>query len=100
MTKIDLRNNVSIAASQFVNEKKYWNSLFEDEWERVSFPFDYDGTKSEKSRSTHKVIIEGDEFNKVLKISNESDHRMGMYFLAIISILIRKYTDTILIFLN
>lgn len=90
--KKDLRK--LIESNRRDREREYWLQQFESDPERVSFPFDIIGTQdSEFRRQTLEFEIEGDLFNRIIRVGGQSDHALFIILMTVLVVLVYKYTE-------
>ncbi|MCP4154963.1 MAG: amino acid adenylation domain-containing protein, partial [bacterium] len=91
-----LSEEMVIAASQSLKEKKYWNNALSGEINKTGIPFDKrPGTQKNTAIPTEAAVktrITGGLFQRLMKISNNSNPRLHMILVAAAVALLNKYT--------
>ncbi|MGD2085178.1 MAG: amino acid adenylation domain-containing protein [Candidatus Aminicenantes bacterium] len=83
-----------IAASQFIEERKYWLGKLRGDAERTTFPIDYIKSPKEKQYITEHIPLEmpGELNTKLMNISSGVEARLHMILTAGVVVLLNKYT--------
>ncbi|MCP4149231.1 MAG: hypothetical protein GY757_15900, partial [bacterium] len=93
-----LSEELVIAASQSLKEKNYWANALSGELNKTSFPFDKrPGTPKNDDVTSNAAVstnITGELFQRLMKISNNSNPRLHMILVAAAVGLLNKYTGS------
>ena len=79
-------------AGEYGKEKDYWMNVFAGEWEKSQFPFD-NHLKGGRFREA-EIRIDGDLFERLMKVCRGSDYTLHMVLTAVLVCLLKKYTGT------
>jgi amino acid adenylation domain-containing protein len=86
----------SIAANQRIKEQNYWLNKLSGQWTKTMFPVDYNKKTSGTPGAPHMEIktfrITGELFAQIMKLRNNSDSRLFMILVAVVTVLLYKYT--------
>ncbi|NOQ24718.1 MAG: amino acid adenylation domain-containing protein [Bacteroidales bacterium] len=75
-------------------EEKYWLNKFSGELTKSYFPYDFKiEKKTDPQIEIETLVIGGEVYERLVKLSNNSDFRLYMILLAGMNILIEKYTS-------
>jgi len=92
------KNELTIAASERIKEREYWQKKLSGSLRNSRYPYDYQLDSIKKS-STYKTNKEEIRFNdqiseRLLWLSNESDHTIHMIFTAAVTALLHYYSGS------
>jgi amino acid adenylation domain-containing protein len=90
-----ISRDVSIAAAQYVKEKRYWLQKLSGELIKSYFPYDNDRTgdfliPGEDSVTT---CFAGERFSRLMQLSRGSDYSLHIIAVAVVLVLLAKYTN-------
>lgn len=88
---MDISSEYTIAFHSLKKEKEFWQKQFECINKSI-FPYDSPFKGANRELSNHEFIIEGDKFERLIKMANGSDYRMQTIVITIVTLLLRKYT--------
>ena len=94
------RKDASVAAGQYIKEKKFWLDNLSGDLVKSTFPYDYYKKKSaanppgenERRLESEESRISGELFSRLMRLSNNSNVRLHIILLAGIVVLLDKYT--------
>jgi amino acid adenylation domain-containing protein/non-ribosomal peptide synthase protein (TIGR01720 family) len=88
-----ISEDISIAASQSLKEKQYWTDKLSGEFQKSVIPYDYKRTVlKERNVDVVEFKLTGELYSQLMKLSNASDNRLHMIFVAVLNILLYRYT--------
>ncbi len=94
MQERNISNKLSDIAGKFENERNYWLEKLAGDLTKSSFPYEYRHTQEKGAPDVFEFDIEEGAFRELMNICKNSEHRMHLFFLAILSILLKKYTGS------
>lgn len=95
MIKRNVSSEIAVAGSQHVKERDYWTNKYSQKFEKSRMPHDVNKYQINTRSMQEKVFeIDGALFERLNKISNNSDIRLHMILTTILLIIIEKYTDS------
>jgi amino acid adenylation domain-containing protein len=94
--------DITIAASQSNKEREYWFNQLSGSWVKSNFPYDFEKTITDKpaepseitgaDKKSVKFTLPAELFSRIMKLSNGSDSRIHMIFIAAVTLLLHRYT--------
>lgn len=92
--KENISEDITIAAGQLHQERKFWKSKLSGELEKSYFPYD-SSTKDRKGQLSGSVATRFDDplAARLLKLSGNSDPRLHMVLTAGLAVLLSRYID-------
>ncbi len=95
MEKTYFSEEKAIAATQAFKERKYWSDKLSGNFVKSIFPYDYArGRGNNGHMETVKCKFSGELFKRLLVLCNGSDFRLHVIFVAVLTLLIDKYTNS------
>jgi len=109
MANRDFSGSISIAASDFSKEKRFWLKKMSGDLQKSCFPYDH--IKKELNKTDSRTLsnkdtpdlprllrysgekLMGDIYNKLLKLSKNSDYVLHMILIAGVVALLNKYSE-------
>jgi len=81
-----------IAANQRLDERDYWVNKLSGDIVKSSFPYDSKKRAGDYKKDSIQFEFSKELFSKLIRLSNGSDPRLHMVFVAVLTILLNKYT--------
>jgi amino acid adenylation domain-containing protein len=88
------RNNsdmLAVAAAQNVKERDYWLDRLAGKLEKVCFPYDYVDKRSDSRKKEINFEIPADLLPPLVRLCNNSDVRLHMILVTVVTIILKKY---------
>ncbi len=93
MKSLNVSGEITYAASQYGRERDYWLNKLSGELVKSCFPYDFKRTnKNEYRKESVRFRFSEELFSKLMGISSKLDHRLYMFLVAGLVILLKKYT--------
>jgi amino acid adenylation domain-containing protein/non-ribosomal peptide synthase protein (TIGR01720 family) len=86
-----------IAANQNKKAREYWLSKLSGEWTKAMFPHDNNlkqGDDDKNRLGTREFRLAGEDYSRMMQLSNQSDFRLHMILVAGVVLLLDKYTGS------
>lgn len=94
MENLQRSEEIAIAAGESFKEREYWLNKLSGDPVRSYFPYDFKGVPTAASHlESLSFELTGENFSRLLKISNQSDSRLHMVLAAVLVVLLHKYTE-------
>jgi non-ribosomal peptide synthetase component F len=87
----DISAGKTITVTGQLDEREYWLDKLSGEWIKSTFPYDHPKNSSPGSRQNTSFFLTGENFSALMKLSNNSQHRLFMILLAQLAVLLYKY---------
>ncbi|MFA8435576.1 MAG: amino acid adenylation domain-containing protein [Marinifilaceae bacterium] len=74
-------------------EREYWEKKFLGDWKKSSLPYDF---KSGNARTDYMLFeknLDVDAYNEIVKVSKGNDFNIYVFFVTVLSVMIRKYSE-------
>ncbi len=93
MVRKNIKREIEIAAGQNIKEYEYWRAKLSGELVKSSFPFDFKKSGSKRAETEVKTFHFKDElYARLVKLSKGSAYTLHIVLLAVLTILLGKYT--------
>ena len=90
-----IEEDIQIAASQYTREGNYWLGQLSGEPEKTVFPYDcMDGQLGQRRMETAAYSIPAGLYSRLMQLRNESDPRLHMVAVALVVLLLHKYSGS------
>ncbi|MGD2090547.1 MAG: AMP-binding protein, partial [Candidatus Aminicenantes bacterium] len=89
-----------IAANQNVKEKVYWLNQLSGDLVKTTFPYDYDGKRTQRRMEAVKFSFPANLYERLMVLSKASERKLNMVLAAGLAALLYKYIGSSDIFMG
>ncbi len=95
----DISKDMSVASTEYNREGEYWLNQLSGEWVNGRFPYDHNDHQTGRIAGYSSPVSVGfglpeGLFSQLVKLSKGNDYTMHMIFLALLVVLVYKYTGS------